>query len=348
MSSASYSVDQADLTHDRERILDLWRQNYDAFSPNRYDWMYRDNPHGDPYCLLLKSRDGEIAGATGLMRRHMRCGQRVLCAGQAIDLVVHRAHRSGGPALQLQRTLLAGLDAHGVDLLYSTPLPGAELIARRVGYRVLTPLQRWTSVLRSESELRTRIPARILRAPVGRLLDLAMRIRSGDLLFHKSVWHTQICDGFDARFDDLWLRASSLFEYIGDRSSPYLAWRFGRNAGHFRVFCISDNHQRLMGYLVFSRHDQTARIADLLVAGPECLPPLLRGFSRFMRHDGLTYLTLLTVGPEWFGRTLDACGFFRRPEKSNMLVFVSEARLREQPGILDPGRWYLTDADRDV
>lgn len=348
MLSASYTVDQADLIRDREHILELWRQNYAAFSPNRYDWMYRDNPLGEPYCLLLKSRDGEIAGATGLMRRRIRFGRQTLLAGQAIDLVVHRAHRSGGPALQLQRTLLAGLDTHGIDLLYSTPLPGAELIARRVGYRVLTSLQRWTSVLRSEPELRNRITASALRLPASMLLDVALRARSGDLLFRTSRWKTELCDDFDAHFDALWARASSLFEYVGDRSAPYLAWRFGHKAGPFKVFCIFDNQRHLMGYVVFSQHDQTVRIADLLVATPQWLPPLLRAFSRTMRRAGMSYLTLLTVAPDWLGQTLADCGFLRRPEKSNVLVFINEARLQELPGILDPARWYLTDADRDV
>lgn len=348
MSPVLYTVDQADLSRDRERIIDLWRQNYDAIPPNRYDWMYQNNPLGDPYCLLLKTPDGEIVGATALMRRRVRLGPRSLCAGQAIDLVVHRAHRSGGPALQLQRALLAGLDSHHIDLLYSTPLPGAELIARRVGYRILSPLQRWSAILRSEAELRTRIPMRALRIPAGILIDAALRIRSGDLLFRETRWNTGLCDGFDARFDDLWARASKRFEWIGERSASYLAWRFGQNAGHFQIFSITDHKQCLMGYLVFSQYEQTARIADLLVADPAWLAPLLRAFSRSMRKAGLAYLNLLTVGPAWLGKTLLACGFFRRPEKSNMLMFISETRLQEFPQILDASHWYLTDADRDV
>lgn len=348
MSSVFYTVDQADLSRDRERIINLWRQNYSSFSPNRYEWMYQNNPHGDPYCLLLKTPDGEIVGATALMRRRIRVGPRSLCAGQAIDLVVHRAHRSGGPALQLQRALLAGLESHHIDFLYSTPLPGAELIARRVGYRILSPLQRWSAILRSETELRARIPMRAIRIPAGILIDTALRIRSGDLLFREARWNTGLCDGFDARFDDLWARASIRHEWIGERSAFYLSWRFGPNAGHFQIFCITDQKQRLMGYLVFSQHDQTARIADLLVADPAWLAPLLRAFTRGMHKAGLAYLNLLTVGPEWLGKTLHACGFFRRPEKSNMLIFISDKRLQEFPQILDANHWYLTDADRDV
>jgi hypothetical protein len=351
MGHTSYTVVSADLARDETLILDLWRQNFQSSLDARFDWMYRNNPLGNPYCLLLRTADDQTIGATCVVRRQLRFKNKSLTAGQAIDLVVNRAHRSGGPAIQLQRALTAGLAENKIHLLYSTPLPGAELIARRVGYRVLDQFQRWTKPLRFERELhnRIKIPFAPLRKLAGALLDIALLLWSGELFFRAKHWNTSVKTTFDHRFDDLWSKAISQFDILGDRSAAYLTWRFGGTAiSTYRVFCLSDDTQTLAGYVIFSRHNATAKIADILAADLRWLRPLLLGFTREMRREGAENLTFLYVGSDAIGRALKSCGFFKRPEKSNMLIYVNGEAHSSAMELLEPSRWYLTDADRDV
>ena len=65
------------LDADRDRILDLWRENLPESSPDRYGWLYEDGPSAG---WLVKSDETDTVGAVGLMRRTIKVFDDVLRA----------------------------------------------------------------------------------------------------------------------------------------------------------------------------------------------------------------------------------------------------------------------------
>src|SRR5260221_2980409 len=95
-----------DAPCDRSTILELWGRNLPTAAAGRYAWMYEAGP---AQSWLARTADGAVVGSTGLMAREMKFGLTRCRVGQAIDLNVDSDHRTGGPALKLQRAVVAAI-----------------------------------------------------------------------------------------------------------------------------------------------------------------------------------------------------------------------------------------------
>jgi hypothetical protein len=105
----------------------------------------------------------------------MRIDGREVSAGVLVDLAVLPAHRTLGPALILQQSLIDAA-AGRFDFIYGFPNEKAAPVFKRVGYRAIGDLVRYARVLRHHGYLRRIMPApaAMLAAP---LLDLGVRLR---------------------------------------------------------------------------------------------------------------------------------------------------------------------------
>lgn len=345
-----YTVTRADLVADRQAIFEIWRQHQTTEPTDRYEWLYTANPLGQPSCLLLRDGSGAVIGTAGLTQRDFFYRGNHLRGGHTIDLVVDRTHRSAGPAVQLQRALVGGLSLAHVGFLYGTPIRAAELVQRRVGFQSLDSLHRWTKPLRFGEKLHEIIPVTGFRKIAGYFLDHAAALLSGELFFKRSRnWRPAMETGFDSRFDALWAHAKRQFEIIGDRSSAFLSWRFGQHTPTtYRIFSLSNSQGTLAGFVVFSCTGTTANIADFMFAMPQQLRPLLLGFSCKMRSEGMSDIALTCITSPTIAATLRRSGFFRRPEKSCVLIYSPPNESESLRLLSNPNNWFFTDADRDV
>lgn len=349
-SQSSFRTDTVvDPVRDADEVIRIWRQHHTGDPSARYRWLFQA-PEAEASCLLLRDANGDAIGTTSLVVRRFRRGGDVIVAGHTIDLVVDPRYRSGGPAIQLQRALLALADERRIGLLYGAPVRAAELIQRRVGYRVLGQLHRWRKSLDAAHDLTPRISLQWLCRLIGWLADRMISVYSGEvLLAMRGRWSVSIESHFGDGFDDLWSRVRGRTEIIGERTSAYLRWRFGPGAPRdCRVFCLSDGGGRLAGYIVYSCSEDGADVADLLFADTRSLRALLAHFSRAMRREGMKHITVNTLEPPSVAAALKRAGFFQRPQQANVLVWTSEELARSLPELQQPENWFLTDADRDV
>jgi hypothetical protein len=142
-----------------------------------------------------------------------------------VDMAVRPEHRTLGPALQLQKGLLAE-SLRTVDFLYGFPNPKAAPVFQRAGYRPLGRMQRHVRVLRPSGYLDRRMPAAVARI-LAPLADIGLRIRME-------------FDALVARAPRLeWVPVEDLGGRIaapapdgdilrGTRSAQFLAWRFSK------------------------------------------------------------------------------------------------------------------------
>jgi len=345
-----YTVHRADLVADRQAILEIWQQHQISDPSPRFEWLYGSRAHGPAWCLLLRDPAGRLVGSTGLVQRLFHHCSGWIRGGHTIDLVIDRTHRSAGPAIQLQRALAAGDVEVPVDFLYGTPIRPAELIQRRVNFQLLDSLHRWTKPLRWADLLRDHIPARLVCNLAGRILDVTSALLFGESWRYLSKgWFTTFTLDFDSRFDNLWAEAKNQYEIIGDRSAAYLSWRFGPQAPtSYRTFTLTTAAGALLGYVIFTQHGSTTNISDLLARRIPLLHPLLLAFSRQIRSEGASNIGLTCITPPSVATQIRRSGFFRRPEKANVVIHINGPKAAAFPALTHSEDWFLTDADRDV
>src|SRR5262249_2896546 len=126
----AYTLCEADLARDRDELESLWARNFADQGGHRCD-VYTSNPDGPGTVWLLRTAEGKAVGATGLVSRAFGAGQ----IGQAINLAVDVGHRSAGPALMLQRAVVAAAGERQLPLLGVSVT--AEAVQKRAGYREL-------------------------------------------------------------------------------------------------------------------------------------------------------------------------------------------------------------------
>src|SRR2546428_6826162 len=174
----AYSVHPVDVATDRERILTVWDDPDKAPFGPKFQWIYGDNPAGPAGVWILRDdASGTDVGVSAVFPRLFRWRGRSVRAGIAGDLHVQEGHRRAGPALQLERAVVQGAWARGIEFMYGFPNALAEPVMKRIGFRPLGPRVRYVKILRAEAYLaRIGAPAFLAR-PLAFVLDPILKRR---------------------------------------------------------------------------------------------------------------------------------------------------------------------------
>lgn len=225
---SDYVTEAGDVRRDRDVVLGVWRGHLgrDERMRKKYDWFYLRCPWGEPTVALLRHAPTDsIAGAATAGARRFVWRDRALTAGVLVDLAVVTEHRALGPALALQKTLLAAGKAR-FDLLYGFPNPKAAAVFKRVGYASFGEIIRYVRVLRHARHVEKVLPApipRIAAIPAGRLLDAVPVVRAlPSLRRFRTEWRRAV----DPRVDELWNKSAHGDVPMAVRDAAFLRWRF--------------------------------------------------------------------------------------------------------------------------
>lgn len=344
----TYTVCQSDLQADRDRILGLWKNNLPEASPDRYCWLYED---GSSAGWLVKSDGTTTVGAVGLMERTIKVFDNLLRGGQPIDLNIDVSHRTVGPALSLQRTLISTVESGEYDLLYSFPNAAAEPVKRRAGFRVLGNLQRWAKPLSVGSKLSARLRNPLIRRTAATVAGPILKLLSPETFYRRPAdIRVDVTDSFDSRFDALWETAAGRFPVVGERTSEYLAWRFSKCPdARYRVLCVSNREEELLGYLVYQQRGTMIHVGDLFFADPRHIDTLLAELLRLARKQKAEAVIAVYLGSQTVCRRLKHFGFWQRPSQWKTMLYVDKQTNPTTSGpLFDVENWHLTHADIDT
>ncbi len=341
----AYDVVHADLELDRGQIVEFWTRHLQVPNPDRwYEWAYISNPCGVGVSWLLRA-DGATVGTSGIVPRRLKVGSRVVVAARAGGLGVDQAHRFLGPALMLQKAMLAETRQGRVDLIYSSLPPHLLGLMDRLAYDRIGPLTRYVRVLRVDPYVRRvlgagsggRAVAGVLNAPLAGATRLA--------------WRPGIVDeatSFDGRFDDLWQRAHPEFDVTSERTSRFLTWRFfGTPVDHpYVILTLSAPADgRLLGYAVLFTRDDVAYLVDVFAedAGP-AMQGVLAACVRWALDAGAVCLVMKCLQQDPLDRVLRRCGFRPRDDGPPMVVIASPG-WHAAAGGPGPLTWHFLSAD---
>ena len=223
-TSSHYQTRPVDLHQDRHLLLDLWRANFAQRVDweRKLEWFYSGCPFGSPIVQVLEHR-GRAVGVAAVGPRRFEVAGQSIHGGVLADMVVAPSHRMLGPALQLQRSLVARASGH-YDLLYGFPNRKAVPVFQRCGYKQLSEVARYVKILRFDQYARRVFPS-AAAALVARALDttavLGRALRRRRRRGINEHWAQEI----DQEADFLWENSDRGTNAISARTSTFIRWR---------------------------------------------------------------------------------------------------------------------------
>ena len=336
----------ADLGADRELIIDTLRRYLTPLSDAaRFDWLYLANPYGPAVAwIAVDEASGETIGmASAFPRRAVREGKNELCWVLG-DFCIHAEYRTLGPALQLNRACLAGVDKGTVAFCYDFPSDRMMAVYRRLGIVPFGQTIRFVKVLRWGRKLRDLVSIPGIRTALGILGtigDLGPAHRPTPPRGTTLALEEKNCD---AAFDDLNRANRKRFRLYLERSAAYLNWRYRANPLCRYELLTARAGGALQGYAAFSQTGPDALLMDLFALEDRTTKLLLDELAALLRaRDAVTLsapvLSLHPLIPHLLGSG------FRAREGSPVILHSGPDAETVKP--LGRGDWPLSSGDRD-
>lgn len=342
-------VRPADLVADRQAIIRTIARDLNPQSDDRrYEWMYLNNPDGPARVWLAEDGSGGdlIGMASAFPRRMEYLGQELL--GWVLgDFCIAEQHRTLGPAIQLQRAIVSGVDSGMADLFYDFPSRAMIAVYRRLGIPVSGEIVRFAKPLNCDRFVRERVPFRWLARPLSSfgniLLSLRDHARPKSSSF--SIVDVQHKD-FEGAFTSLWEEAKSRYGMAVRRSDQYLNWRYTQIPFGQYEMVMAYRQKNILGYAVLTRDATAGSLIDCIEgAEPKVASGLVRFMAERLRKQGAETLSMSVLQGNWWASELEDLGF--SPRESSPFVTYLSSRTRERLGYGGAIQSIVMPGDRD-
>jgi GNAT superfamily N-acetyltransferase len=327
-----------------EAFMRFLNPHYDA---PRFEWAYLQNPHGQGRAWIAfdPARDVLVGTATAFPRR-ARVGDRTVTGWVLGDFCVADGYRSLGPAVQLQRTCLAGVDSGAVSFCYDFPSVSMSAVYARLGVSQTLRRVRLARPLRVDRYVRDRIKhpgvARGVSTTVNLVLALTSRNAPRDATLDTTLHGGSCGDEFSALADEI----GTTYGACIDRSAEYLNWRYLSNPFQRYEIMTARHVGVLRGYAVFTQTEEEARIVDLVGIEPDVVVRMLvEAVTALQTKRGACTLSLRLCETHPWLSLLRTCGF--RPRESSTIVIYAGLPSPPESGSIERGPWFLMDGDAD-
>lgn len=348
----AYEVININPLEHKAEILHLWTSihpHLENLLPRRFTWIYENNPYGVPDSWFLRNTKGNAPiGMASIIPRSMWVNGEKVTAGVAADMMVDKNHRSLGPALMLQRALVASCEEGRYTFIYGfSPRPAAA-VQLRAGFQAMGSCVRFLKILSTERFTRNQKMHYIARA-AGGIIDTAIMaadfiLSAKDLLKSRNI-SSRISDSFDSGFDQLWEKLPRQNLVVGDKTSSYLTWRYTMSPYHsHKIFTLANTADNILGYLVFSIVDQTIQIYDMAATGR--LDLLLSSFIAVARRNYRVHaISFMLFAGCSIIPSLTRRLFLKRPDDLIIVVYCKKdfSSLHRTPL-----NWHLYAGDKDI
>lgn len=339
------TVRPADCESDRPIIITMLRALTAHSDERRFDWLYRQNPHGPARAWIAEDGGQAIGMAAAFPRRLLLRGdvREVWVLG---DFYIDSQYRSLGPAIQLQRAVLEAVQQDTtLSGYYDFPSRPMAAVYKRIGVRDEGVLVRMARPLRADRVV-SALCGPMLSKIVSPLVNIGLAV---DVHWNgtDSTLSVQSHTGrFGSEFDRLVQDAGASYAACIERSADYLNWRY---AGHpFEQYecLVARRSGRLCGYAIFSCSARDAILFDVFSLNLESIPyGLLRRLAKELWKRGIFTITASVVEGHPWRNTLMRAGF-RARETSPFIV--SPGATERDPLFKEPGAsWYFMQGDRD-
>ena len=345
-----YSVIEADVQNNRDDILAILIKNLDGPSTNRYVWNYNQCPYGPAHCWLAKHEESNtFIGTAALFPRVILVKGNPEYAAIAGDFAVDIQHRNLRPALALQKEIQSKIHDTKFKFIYGLPNKQAKGILLRIGYKKIGRLTHFIKPLRSEYQHNKYIHP-FLQLKIFRMtVDILIKNFSKEKRYKTTLNYSIITpEYFDDRFDVFWKNVSKHITIIGERTSVFLNWRYIHlPEKKYKIFCLLDEHNDIIGYIVYYLENNMCYIMDMLFEpSTEVISMILAEFSRFIRMKGAGSISVDYLGGSLLESELHEFNFLPIENEADLIMYSPD--MADITDLCKKENWHFFAGDNDV
>jgi hypothetical protein len=352
----SIAIREADPKADRRIIMDCLLRNRTRYEENetfeaRFDWAYRDNPHGlGKVWLALDQEKYRVIGFTSAFPRKVMVDGNLLIGWNCADFSIDREYRTLGVAMKLRRAAKDCVDCGEFDFLFAHPNDRMRVVHEKVGHQPIGKMVRYAALLRLEDKLETLVgnkrAAHALAALGNPFLHFITPGRSRAGRYDFSLVEEK---SFGTEYDSLFARVIPQHRVIVQRDASYLTWRFLRNPLYRTTTLRMQAGAELKGYVLFHQAQGVARVMELLVEGQEEERRLLLcALVHHLRKVHINAISLRLHDLNPMLATAQQLGFRYRNDATSTVITYANASQPYAATILDGANWFMTVGDRDI
>jgi hypothetical protein len=309
------------------------------------------NPHCPPEGpdIWVAKEGGEILGQYATMNVQLKVKDRVVPASWGMDVMVNPHLQKKGVGTQLFNYWDQHIEAPlGLGLSVSS-----YALFRKLNWHDVGPVPCFTKPLDVRVLLRRRfgkLPAAIL-APLAKA-GLWLRYPERKEASSDFIQIRRLEGSFGKEFDRLWHKASVGYDFVVERGSRYLEWKFHQIPHVSYEIYQALREGELVGYVVLRqavKNDVRLGLVVDLFAHPEDGPAadaLIDWASRWGRDRRQARLQTFTFHRQWWER-LRRKGYIRIKSPMQFCLHIHSDHV-DDSFFQDTSRWHVTFGDSDM
>ncbi|MGE4093506.1 MAG: hypothetical protein AB7G75_21995 [Candidatus Binatia bacterium] len=333
---------------DREVLFSLLQRNLNVPpDPQRYAWLYYDNPCGTAWAWIIYETDSqEVVGSASVFPRAVWIEGQVRRCGQVSHFSIDSRYRSLGPALLLQRATFEPVTTGALDLSYDAP-PHAQGMAtfQRLGMQESCYLDRYARPLRVNRRLEKFLGRNVVTACIAGLANHLLALRRGRNPVMHGVEVAEFEERFTEEFSVLDTVLGPVFPIHGRRRAEDLNWKYRDDPSYnYRVW-TARRRGELVAFAIIAIDGHEARIADLFGYDDSTLCYLLEEIVDFVHKHG-SIETIHALISEYASQRaiLEAADFQQRERPIRIVAYTTE-KSGLWATIAQPQYWFFTYGD---
>ena len=315
-------------------LQSIWSESHPRIdTEKRIEWAYQENICGKAQMWLLKNKTaGEYFGSSALLPRHFFINRKKMTGALIADTGVKTRYRALGPALKLHKEIIKSSKDFG--LIMAFPNKVAQAVIKMVGFKETKGLVKYVKIMKSRIAIENKIKKPLvfkLLFPFFLIVDFGLRLLDFRIFSVKKFTGCHI-ETFDKRFDEAWEIFRRKFDFIIDRSSNYLNWRYKKNPNKlYSIYIVSDQDSlNLLGYIIYCIEDNSVVVYDFIWLQESFkLDNLLSLFIKDIRKKDVKTISFRFMENSFFQKTFKRMGFFKMKYTLPLSYFSSDESTNE-------------------
>ena len=346
----SIFIREGDLQTDCELIANALKCYLSPLADRtRFEWLYKRNPHGQVRVWIAVDENREFVGSAAAFPRRLYIGQQKKLGWVFGDFCVSNKHRSLGPAIALQRSLLQAADAEGVPVSYDFPSAAMAAVYKRLKIQPAAQMIRMAKLLRVNRKIREYVRNETLANGISSVGNSLLYVSNSRPKFGTGISVSLLESRCGPAFDALTERVCSKSALRVQRSSDYLNWRYLENPYKRHQLMTASRDGSLLGFVVLSQNNLDAEIVDIFGEDDELVVrTLISEVVEFFRRRGAITVSAELIAMHPWIEVFKKIGF--SPRESKPFIVYTPPNSISLFGTKCSGldqRWFITGGDRD-
>lgn len=338
---------------DKDSIEALWADNVASNFSDRYPWIYKKSPYGEPLTILAEDVESQtVIGCASIFPHVIIYKNKRYKYGIAYDFIVHEKHRVFGPAIKLQKQLVELALEKDYQFILGFPNKAAQGVIKRVGYSELGKANSYSKILNASGKIKNKIGAGYIGVIVSAVVNFALALfdRSKTMVLSRDYALHDVME-FDGKVDDMNL-SGGIDRIEPEKNYQYLNWRYVDYMGHgYKIVrLMNEKNNKMAGYCVYYIIGTVAVIVDIKLDNlKHTYNELMVRLVMKLRNQGISSMSLMYLGDPDFLKCIKSSLFIKRPETRDCYIYM-KGTFKEECGEIasNLNNWKMLDADMDL